>query len=131
MSMPTGITSGFSPCRKTSTETASRPPSRTVSCNSSCRRQKPQKQERSNSKPLEGATHLARFHPILLLVFVLAARGSAASAADAVPELLKQVHWGETSQSLLAADARSKALWAAPYRSPRQTGAPAQAIAHH
>src|SRR3984893_5236263 len=99
--MPTGITSGFSPCRKTSTETASRPPSRTVSCNSSCRRQKPQKQERSNSKPLEGATHLPRFHPILLLVFVLAARGSAASAADAVPELLKQVHWGETSQSLL------------------------------
>ena len=44
----------------------------------------------------------ARFHPILLLVFVLAARGSAAaSAADAVPELLRQVHWGETSQSLL------------------------------
>ena len=42
-----------------------------------------------------------RFHPILLLVFVLAARGSAASAADAVPELLRQVHWGETSQSLL------------------------------
>jgi hypothetical protein len=43
----------------------------------------------------------ARFHPVLLLVFVLAARGSAASAADAVPELLRQVHWGETSQSLL------------------------------
>jgi hypothetical protein len=37
----------------------------------------------------------------LLLVFVLAAWGSAASAADAVPELLRQVHWGETSQSLL------------------------------
>jgi len=37
----------------------------------------------------------------LLLVFVLAARGAAASAADAVPELLKQVHWGETLQSLL------------------------------
>jgi hypothetical protein len=37
----------------------------------------------------------------LLLVFVLAARGSAASAADAIPELLRQVHWGETSQSLL------------------------------
>jgi hypothetical protein len=44
-----------------------------------------------------------RFHPILilLLVFVLAARGAAASAADAVPELLRQVHWGETSQGLL------------------------------
>src|SRR5580704_10719301 len=54
--MQTGITSGFSPCRKTSTETASRPPSRTVSCNSSCRRQKLQKQERSNSKPLERRT---------------------------------------------------------------------------
>ncbi|MBV8505717.1 MAG: hypothetical protein JOZ11_07920 [Alphaproteobacteria bacterium] len=43
----------------------------------------------------------ARFHPILLLVFVLAARWSAASAADSVPELLRQVHWGETSQDLL------------------------------
>jgi hypothetical protein len=43
----------------------------------------------------------ARFHPILLLVFVLAARSSGASPADAVPELLKQVHWGETSQSLV------------------------------
>jgi len=39
-----------------------------------------------------------RFHPILLLVFVLAARGSAAAS---VPELLSQVHWGETSQNLL------------------------------
>ena len=43
----------------------------------------------------------ARFHPILLLLFVLAGGSSAASAADAVPELLRQVHWGETSQTLL------------------------------
>jgi hypothetical protein len=41
------------------------------------------------------------FPPVLLLAFVLAAPGPAASAADAVPELLRQVHWGETSQSLL------------------------------
>ena len=32
---------------------------------------------------------------------MLAAPGPAASAADAVPELLRRVHWGETSQSLL------------------------------
>src|SRR5438270_3741343 len=32
---------------------------------------------------------------------MLAAPGPAASAADAVPELLRQVHWGETSQGLL------------------------------
>jgi hypothetical protein len=44
---------------------------------------------------------VARFHPILLLVFVLAGRGSTASEADAVPELLSQVHWGESSRSLL------------------------------
>src|SRR5260370_38995358 len=112
-SIRTGITNASSRCRKTSTVTASRPPSRTMSCSSSCQRQKPQKQERSNSKPLEGATHLARakgwkpaavrFHPILilLLVFVLAVRGAAASAADAGPELLKQVHWCGTSQRLL------------------------------
>lgn len=60
---------------------------------------------------MSGANRLARakgwkpasahFHPLLLLAFVLAARGSAAAAADAVPELLRQVHWGETSQSLL------------------------------
>jgi hypothetical protein len=31
----------------------------------------------------------------------LATPGSAASAADAVTELLRQVHWGETSQDLL------------------------------
>jgi hypothetical protein len=43
----------------------------------------------------------ARFHPILLLAFMLAAPGPAASAADAVPELLRQVYWGETSQGLL------------------------------
>ena len=41
---------------------------------------------------------VARFHPVLLLVSVLAAP---ASAADAVAELLRQVHWGETSQDLL------------------------------
>src|SRR5271167_2631382 len=44
---------------------------------------------------------VARFHPILLLAFIFATPGSAASAADAVPELLRQIHWGETSQSLL------------------------------
>ena len=43
----------------------------------------------------------ARFHPILLLYFVLAPPWSAASAADAVSELLRQVYWGETSQALL------------------------------
>jgi hypothetical protein len=32
---------------------------------------------------------------------MLAAPGPAASAADAVPELLRQVYWGETSQRLL------------------------------
>ena len=32
---------------------------------------------------------------------MLAAPGPAASAADAVPELLRQVYWGETSQDLL------------------------------
>ena len=37
----------------------------------------------------------------MLLAFMLAAPGPAASAADAVPELLRQVHWGETSQGLL------------------------------
>jgi hypothetical protein len=42
-----------------------------------------------------------RFHPILVLAAVLATPVSAASAADAVPELLRQVHWGETSQDLL------------------------------
>jgi hypothetical protein len=42
-----------------------------------------------------------RWLSLLLLVFVLAVRGTAASAADAVPELLREVHWGETSQSLL------------------------------
>jgi hypothetical protein len=42
-----------------------------------------------------------RFHPILLLIFLLAARGSPASAADAIPKLLSQIHWGETSESLL------------------------------
>src|SRR5260370_29556075 len=110
-SIRTGITNASSRCRKTSTVTASRPPSRTMSCSSSCQRQKPQKQERSNSKPLEGATHLARakgwkpaavrFHPILLLVFVLATRGSAASATDAVPAFLGQGHWGAPSHLLL------------------------------
>jgi hypothetical protein len=37
----------------------------------------------------------------LLLVGVLTTLGSAASVADAVTELLGQVHWGETSQDLL------------------------------
>jgi hypothetical protein len=41
---------------------------------------------------------VARFHPALLLASVLAAP---ASAADAVTNLLRQVHWGETSQDLL------------------------------
>ena len=41
---------------------------------------------------------VARFHPVLLLASVLT---SPASAADAVTDLLRQVHWGETSQSLL------------------------------
>jgi hypothetical protein len=44
---------------------------------------------------------VARFHLILLLALVLATPGSAASAADAVMDLLGQVHWGETSQALL------------------------------
>jgi hypothetical protein len=44
---------------------------------------------------------MARFHPILLLVCALATAGSAASARDAVTDLLRQVHWGETSQDLL------------------------------
>jgi hypothetical protein len=44
---------------------------------------------------------MARFHPVLLLVCVLATPGSAAPATDAVTELLRQVHWGETSQELL------------------------------
>jgi hypothetical protein len=44
---------------------------------------------------------VAHFLAILLLVLALATRGSAASAADAVPELLGQIHWGETSQDLL------------------------------
>jgi hypothetical protein len=43
----------------------------------------------------------ARWLSLLLLASVPATRGSAAPALDAVPELLKQVHWGETSQSLL------------------------------
>jgi hypothetical protein len=37
----------------------------------------------------------------LLLPFVLATLGSDVSAADAVTELLGQVHWGESSQDLL------------------------------
>jgi hypothetical protein len=37
----------------------------------------------------------------LLLVCVLAAPGSAASAGDAMTELVSQVHWGETSQDLM------------------------------
>jgi hypothetical protein len=37
----------------------------------------------------------------LLLLSVLATSGSAVSAPDAVTELLRQVHWGETSQDLL------------------------------
>ena len=41
---------------------------------------------------------VARFHPAVLLASVLT---TPASAADAVPELLRNVHWGETSQDLL------------------------------
>ena len=41
---------------------------------------------------------VARFHPVLLLASVLA---TPASAADAVADLLGQVHWGETSLDLL------------------------------
>jgi len=43
----------------------------------------------------------AGFHPALLLAFMLAAPWSVASAAEGLPELLRQVHWGETSQDLL------------------------------
>jgi len=40
----------------------------------------------------------ARFHPVVLLASVLA---TPASAADALTDLLRQVHWGESSQDLL------------------------------
>jgi hypothetical protein len=40
----------------------------------------------------------ARFHPVVLLASVLATQ---ASAADALTDLLRQVHWGESSQDLL------------------------------
>jgi hypothetical protein len=40
----------------------------------------------------------ARFHPFVLLASVLA---TPASAADALTDLLRQVHWGESSQDLL------------------------------
>jgi hypothetical protein len=39
--------------------------------------------------------------PALLLAFMLAAPWSFVSAAEALPELLGQVHWGESSQDLL------------------------------
>ena len=41
---------------------------------------------------------IARFHLALLLTCLLA---TPASAKDVVPDLLSQVHWGETSQDLL------------------------------
>jgi hypothetical protein len=54
---------------------------------------------RPKSSP--NAVAAARWLSLLLLASVPATRGSAAPAADAVTELLREVHWGETSQSLL------------------------------
>ena len=65
---------------------------------------------------------------------VLAAIGNCAASLRRGSQKLRR-HWDRSavrpsSLCRAAADARSKAPWAAPYRSLRQTGAPTQAIAH-
>jgi len=56
---------------------------------------------RVKPKSSPNVVRAARWLSLLLLASVPATPGSAAPAADAVTELLREVHWGETSQSLL------------------------------